>query len=63
VTLTSAAVVTRAVMLVVVIAVASSVAWPAVASAAVVFDTAPAMDTNQTSATFRFHESSGPAGF
>jgi hypothetical protein len=61
--MTSAAVVTRAVMLVVVIAVASSVAWPAVASAAVVFDTAPAMDTNQTSATFRFHESSGPAGF
>ncbi len=50
-------------MLGVVIAVASSVAWPAMASAAVVFDAAPAMDTNQTSATFRFHESSGPAGF
>ena len=50
-------------MLGLVIAVASSVAWPAMASAAVVFDAAPAMDTNQTSATFRFHESSGPAGF
>ena len=62
-TLTSAAGVTRVVMLGLVIAVASSVAWPAMASAAVVFDAAPAMDTNQTSATFRFHESSGPAGF
>jgi hypothetical protein len=63
VTLTSAAAATRVVMLGLVIAVASSVAWPAMASAAVVFDAAPAMDTNQTSATFRFHESSGPAGF
>ena len=32
---------------------------PAVAAAAVVFDAMPAMDTNQISATFRFHDSSG----
>ncbi len=58
-TLTSAASVTRVVMLGLVIAVASSVAWPAMASAAVVFDAAPAMDTNQTSATFQFRDTNG----
>ncbi len=36
---------------------------PSVAAAAVVFDAAPAMDTNQTSATFRFHDSGGLTSF
>ena len=36
---------------------------PSVAAAAVVFDATPAMDTNQTSATFRFHDTSGLVSF
>ncbi len=47
----------------VVVTLALGAIWPAVAAAAVLFDATPAMDTNQTSATFRFHDSSGPASF
>ena len=46
-------------MLALVIAVASSAAWPGVAAAAVVFDATPPADTNETSATFEFHSSGG----
>jgi hypothetical protein len=36
---------------------------PAVANAAIVFDATPAGDTNQTTATFKFHDSAGATNF
>ena len=42
-----------------VVTLALGALWPGVASAAVVFDATPPADTNQTSATFRFHDSGG----
>jgi hypothetical protein len=62
VTLTSAAAVTRVVMLALAIAVASSVAWPGEAAAAnpIVFDSGPPMSTNQTAATLSYRDTLAP---
>lgn len=44
-------------------AVSLGAMFPGVADAAVVFDAKPPADTNQTSGTFRFHDSSGATSF